>query len=481
MLIANVRIAGRDGVVDVRCADGLIAQIAPSLVRVTHEQVIDGAGAALLPGLHDHHIHLYALAAQHRSVHCGPPNIASREQLGRALRADPGSGWLRGVGYHESVAGELDRWALDELLPHRPVKIQHRSGKLWIVNSLAAQELALDEHATLSGVSVDDAGRPNGRLFRLDAWMREQLVQSAATTLPSLADVSRLLASYGVTGVTDATPDNSPRTLRQLARAVASGELLQNVRVMGADALPASECVQVLSGERKVMLDDDALPDWDSLYAIFDGAHRQGRAVAVHCVTPAELVLTLSVLRAVGPLPGDRIEHASLVPQDVLPLLREVGVRVVTQPGFVHERGDQYVDAIDAAEHGDLYRCHALLAQGIPVAGSTDAPYGDPDPWAAMRAAVQRKSRSGIPIGLAERLTPEQALALFTSTADNPGGASRRIAIGAIADLCLLNCTWEDARLRLRSEDVRATIRSGVVIHQSMFPEQARQHATAIA
>jgi predicted amidohydrolase YtcJ len=482
MLIANVRLSGRSGVVDVRCEQGRIADVGPSLARVTHEHIIDGAGAALLPGLHDHHIHLYALAALHHSVRCGPPNVCNRAQLARALRADPGSGWLRGVGYHESVAGELDRWSLDELLPDRPVKIQHRSGKLWIVNSRAAQFLSLDAHADLPGVALDASGRPNGRLFRLDDWMREQRLRESPASLPSLTGVSRLLASYGVTGVTDATPDNNSFTLGQFARAALSGELLQNVRVMGADVLPLSDCAQVQRGERKVMLDADALPSWDTLFGVFDQAHRQGRAVAVHCVTPAELVLTLSVLRAVGPMPGDRIEHASLVPDEVLPLLREVGVRVVTQPGFVHERGDQYAIAIDAAEHGDLYRCRALLERGIAVAGSTDAPYGDPDPWLAMRAAVQRKSRAGIPIGRRERLTPEEALALFTSAADDPGGNSRTIAVGSAADLCLLRCTWEEARLRLRSEDVRATFGNGVLLYDREQPlATGMRYATNLA
>jgi predicted amidohydrolase YtcJ len=481
MLLANVRIAGRNGVVDVRCAQGLIAEVGPALARPQHVPVIDGAGAALLPGLHDHHIHLYALAARQLSVQCGPPAVCNRAQLARALRADRGSGWLRGVGYHESVAGELDRRTLDALLPDRPLKIQHRSGKLWIVNSLAAQSLALDKHADIPGVSLDASGRPNGRLFRLDDWMRERLALSGPASLPSLADVSRLLASFGVTGVTDASPDNSPFTLAQFERAAASGELLQRLRVMGAEALPESGCAQVRRGELKVMLDEDALPDWDTLCAMIERAHQQGRAVAVHCVTPAELVLVLAALRAVGARPGDRIEHASLVPRDLLPLLREVGVRVVTQPVFVYERGDQYASAVDPAEHGDLYRCRALLAEGIPVAGSTDAPYGDPDPWAAMRAAVERRSRSGIPIGHGERLTPEEALALFTSAADDAGGESREIAVGGAADLCLLRCTWEEARLRLRSDDVRATFRGGELIHDREQRATVRQRATAHA
>lgn len=480
MLITDVQVSGLRAPVDVRCTEGLVSEIGSPLQRVQGEQLLCGSGAALLPGLHDHHIHLLALAALYNSVQCGPPDVANAEQLAQALRAHVRKGgrtggqsgrqreWLRGVAYHESVAGPLDRWRLDEIVSDRPLKIQHRSGKLWIVNSVAAELLALDDHVNLAGVESDSRGRPNGRLFRLDCWMRAQLAQDAQagpSAMPALSAVSRRLASYGVTGVTDTTPDNGEFALQYFVRAAAAGDLLQDVRVMGDDTLPQSDCMQIQRGERKVMLDENALPDWDALLAIFARAHREGRAVAVHCVTPAELVLTLSALRAVGVRRGDRIEHASLVPAEVMPLLREVGVRVVTQPGFIRERGDQYLQAIAASEHGDLYRCHSLLHEGIPLAGSTDAPYGDCDPWAAMRAAVQRSTPSGMLLGEAERLNPEQALALFTSAADDPGGDSREIAVGATADLCLLDRGWESARLRLRSDDVMATIRRGEVIY----------------
>jgi len=464
MLITDVQVAGQAHPVDVRCADGSIVEVGPAL-RHTGEQVLQGTGAALLPGLHDHHLHLFALAAYLDSVQCGPPRVSQRSELASALRSDRGTGWLRGVGYHESVAGPLDRWQLDRIVADRPVKIQHRSGKMWIVNSLAADLLALDGAVGLPGVELDSVGRPNGCLIRLDDWLRARQAADGAAAMPSLVRVSRLLASYGVTGVTDTSPDNGAFEMAAFAAAVDSGELLQQVRVMGHEELPESRCGRVERGERKVMLDEHALPGWEDLLRTFATAHQQGRALAVHCVTPAELVLALSALREVGPLPGDRIEHASLVPAEVLPLLREVGVRVVTQPAFIHERGDQYLHDIRADQHGDLYRLNVLLAQGIPVGGSTDAPYGSPDPWAAMRAAVRRESRSGAVLGPAERLTPEAALALFTGAAADPGGASRQISAGAPADLCLLDRPWAAARQRLRSEDVRATIRAGELIY----------------
>ena len=129
-------------------------------------------------------------------------------------------------------------------------------------------------------------------------------------------------------------------------------------------------------------------------------------------------------------------------------------------------RGDQYLAEVERREQPWLYRCRSLVDSGIPLGGSTDAPYGSADPWSAMAAAVQRRTRSGQNIGSTEQLSPERALALFTSSATAPGGPPRRLAPGMLADLCLLDRPWADARARLTAGDVAATIRGGEVIYR---------------
>ena len=106
---------GRGANASIRIADGHIAAIAAGGERldpVRGEQQFDAAGAAVLPGLHDHHIHLLAYAAALGSLQCGPPQHHAAETLATALRQAAGEGegegnggWLRGVGYHASVAG----------------------------------------------------------------------------------------------------------------------------------------------------------------------------------------------------------------------------------------------------------------------------------------------------------------------------------------------------------------------------------------
>jgi predicted amidohydrolase YtcJ len=435
------------------------------LAREPGEPLLDASSGALLPGLHDHHLHLFAMAAAASSTPCGPPRVRNAAELALALGSAVGStDWLRGVGYHESVAGELTRSDLDALVPGRPVRIQHRSGALWMLNSEGVERVGLDRGADTRGVERDASGRATGRLFGLDGWLRERI---QATAPPSLAEIGHRLARFGVTGVTDATADNGPAELRALTDAVERGDLPQHLVVMGRPDLPEPHSDSVERGAVKLLLRDEELPPLDQLEQVIRSAHRDDRAAAIHCVTRAQLVLALSAYASAGCHTGDRIEHAAVAPAEAMELLAELPLTVVTQPNFVRERGDAYVVEVEERDRPWLYRCQGFLDAHVPLGAGTDAPFGDADPWLAMRAAVERRTDSGICLGPAERLTPERALALFTSPPGAPGGAPRPIAVGSPADLCLLDRPWSAARIDLCSSHVAATVRAGSLIWES--------------
>lgn len=458
MLIRDAEIEGRR-IADLRIEDGRIAAVGRGLERRADDTVLDAGGAALLPGLHDHHLHLVALAAAQASVPCGPPQVRTADDLARSLRAAgdaaPATGWIRGVGYDESVAGDLDRDALDRWVTQRPLRIQHRSGRLWILNSAALERVrAADEADPLERSS----GRPTGRLYDADAWLRQRI----GGERPALHAVGRLLACYGVTGVTDTTPHNGLAEFAAFARARAGGELCQDLIVMGDAGLDAAaECHGLRRGAHKFHLHDAELPDFDATCAAIRRAHAAGSGAAFHCVTRADLAFALSALREAGTDAADRIEHAAIAPPELLAQIRELGLAVVTQPNFIAERGDEYRVRVDADERPWLYRLRGFLDAGVRLAGGTDAPFGDPNPWAAMQAAVTRRSGGGAAMGADEGLSPEQALALFTCAGERPGGPARRIAVGAAADLCLLDRPWARARQDLAAVAVRATLKGG--------------------
>jgi predicted amidohydrolase YtcJ len=417
-----------DGVVvDIRvgvCID----EVADTLARRPGEDVLDAAGGTVLPGLHDHHVHLYSAAAAQTSIRVGPPEVGNHAGLAAALAgAETGEdGWIRAVGYHDSVAGPLDRDALDAIAPTTPLRIQHRSGVLWILNSAGLARVGLADHL-------------DGRLRSTDSW-----ADALARSETNLADLSERLSGYGVTGITDATPDLVIADVVRLSELHRHGELRQRVHC--------------LAPGKRILHDDDL--DLEQLAGWIAQRHRGGGSVAIHCVTAAQLSVTIAALREAGRHPRDRIEHAAVVPPDCLTAIADLAVTVVTQPNFVAERGDQYLDEVPAADHDQLWRVASLLHAGVPVAFSTDMPFGDGDPWAAMRAAVHRTTPSGAVLGIAERVSARTALTMFLGRLDQPN-RPRAVEPGEPADLCVLSVSPDAALAELDAGMVAATIVGG--------------------
>jgi predicted amidohydrolase YtcJ len=471
LLLRDVVVEGR--LVDVRVSRGIVAAIDRPLTAGPGDEVVDGRRGPLLPGLHDHHIHLVALAAAEQAPFVGPPVVNDVDEFVAALsHADatlgPGE-WLRAVGYHESVTGRLDRWRLDTLVGGRPVRVQHRTGSEWVLNSPALAAVGLDGAGGSSappaaddrpGVERDGRGQATGRLRGLDRWLQDRV---PALPAPDLAGVGRRLSRYGVTGVTDATPVASADDLAPLAEAATSGALPQRVTITGGPRLSALEAPEPLSqGPVKLVWADYAPPAHGDLVRWITAAHDAGRPVAVHCVTRPGLAAALAAWDEVGVLPGDRVEHGSVVPPDLRARVAGRGLAVVTQPGFVLERGDRYLAEVHPGDLPHLYPCRSLMEAGIPVGGGTDAPFGHPDPWRAIATAIERRTSEGAPLGLREAVSPERALALFLTPPDAPGGRPRRVAVGAPADLCLLDAPLSRVLEAPSSDHVALTIHGGV-------------------
>jgi predicted amidohydrolase YtcJ len=309
------------------------------------------------------------------------------------------------------------------------------------------------------GVERDAEGRPTGRIWREDAWLRTRL---PATAAPDLTVLGRRLARFGITAVTDATPELSADDVTVLGAAVGSGALPQQVLLLGAP-IDAALPPRLAAGPVKIIVPDHDLPALDDLAARIADAHAAGRSVALHVVTREALVLTLAALAAAGCRTGDRLEHLAIAPPELLNELRRAGLRVVTQPGFLADRGDRYLADVDAVDRGDLYRYASLLAAGIPVTASSDAPYGPLDPWLALRAARDRKVPGGEVLGATERVPVETALQGYLSPPSDPGGRPRRIEAGAPADLVLLSVGWRDVLADPDADQVRMTLIGGAI------------------
>ena len=382
LVVADCTVDGRR--LDVRLGEGWIAAVGPGLAR-DGDEVLDAGGGVLLPGLHDHHLHLLALAAARASVDLSV--AATPDETDALLRTATD----RVVGYDEHRHGPLDRARLDRVAPG--TRVQHRSGLGWVRSTAAG-------------------GVGDGWTYRSDDRQPG-----------SLGSMGAEFASFGITAVTDTTATLDATALRMLR----DMGLPQRVTLLGVDD-PGDVAGWACVGPRKLLADEVRGLDLGALTDAVAAAHAGGRPVAIHCVTRAECVAAVAALDAAGPLPGDRLEHATVLPAELDPSVRAT---VVVQPGWIHDRGDHYLDAVDPDDLPYLHRARSLLDAGIRVMAGSDAPFGPLDPWLAMTAATTRRSRTGQAVGPDEAVDPATALGWYTD--------GRRVAVGEPADLCLLD------------------------------------------
>jgi predicted amidohydrolase YtcJ len=471
VLVRNAEVGSR-GAVDIRVGRKRIEEVGPGLAGRPGDEVVDAGGGAAIPGLHDHHVHLRAVVAARGSVEvsAAPDAVAFDRLIRTAARRAPAGRWLRVTGWHEHKAGGLDRGRLDALAGTVPVRVQHRSGAMWVLNSAALDAVGAGD-CRLDGVERDRDGAATGRLLRMDAWLGARLAaigadDSRAGFADGLAAYAAECARSGITGFTDATPNRDQADVDEICRLSAAGTIGQRLTLMAPPGLTVPGAGRVLLGPMKIVLDDATLPAAADLAAQVTDTHLRQGSVAVHCVTAEQLVVAVAAFQRAGPAPAvqaDRIEHAGIVPPGYADDLARLGLAVVTQPGFIHDRGDDYLEHVTTTEQSWLYPCATLLRAGVAVAAGSDAPFGPADPWLGVAAATTRRTKAGAVLGAAERVSAAEALALYLAA---PGDVRQRrvIAPGQPGEVCVLSAPLQHVLADPQRAEVRATITGGRVL-----------------
>ena len=137
-----------------------------------------------------------------------------------------------------------------------------------------------------------------------------------------------------------------------------------NLSIMGNAEL--TDISHVQRGHLKLHYHDHDLPPLSKLAGEICAAHDAGRPIAAHCVTRAELMMTLAAIEEAGPMKGDRIEHAAVADEAAIDWMHRLGVIVVTQPNFIAERVDAYKAEVPEVDHQNLWRLKSLVDAGLP-------------------------------------------------------------------------------------------------------------------
>ena len=477
-------------------------------------RVVDAGDAAVIPGIHDFHLHLVGLARSRQQVLLDdapdPGEMAAR--LAAAAASTTSDGWIGGRGWRDApLAGGVE--LLEAAVGDRPAFLMSHDGhSAWA--SAAARRRAGIDRATLDPaggrIERDEHGDPTGILRERALDLVAPLVarlQGDALAEPLEATVGEL-ATLGITGASEAgdyTDENGIGTDAALGDSYSSltdlghrldGRLRLTIGIP-ADAIAVAASRGHRTGatleDRRTLrfgwakhYTDGALgsgtaalftPDGDAgimritperLDSDVGAARAAGIGMAMHAIGDRAVAFVLDAMERAAPrspgVPRDRMEHAQLLrPSDAVRFAR-LGVVASVQP--IHAAADRdLVEGNWAGRQDDAYAWRSLAGAGALLAAGSDAPVESVNPWLGIFAAVHRRIPSDARADWRpnQALTAVEALSAYTLAPALAIGASDEghLRVGARADLAVL--TTSLAAL-LRADEALAAVRSELTI-----------------
>jgi predicted amidohydrolase YtcJ len=447
-------------------------------------------GKTVTAGFIDAHCHpraIYPEDAPWQSVPCGPDKVKSMDELVAALRrkADktPKGQWVTGSNYQETLLGRHPtRVDLDKASTEHPILIRHSSGHRAVCNSKAL-ELAGITRATKDppggAYGRDDRGEPNGILKEgvgsivRRAGPRAQENPTRAQQVAGYRECFRQFLSAGITAVHVAgTNDDAVALMAEAQKEMpvrlyimhgssAADQAMRRVRQkrLGDDWIRYGAVKlyhgNSLSGQTAWLSQpyidrpaDYGVPparSQEDLNALISRLHRGGVQVCVHANGDREIDMLLTAWeRVLAEAPRDdhrhRIEHCSVVTPELLSRIAKLKLAVAPH-SYVFEHGDK-MEAYGPARWDWMHPNKSLLDLGVVVAGNSDYPVSAALPLLRIQDLVQRKSRAGKVYGAKQRITPEQALAVWTIGSARAGFMEARagsLEVGKLADFVVLS------------------------------------------
>ena len=480
-------VAVRDGRI-VRVGDAFEV----SVLRGVETEVVDCEGGVVLPGFVDAHTHL-EMVGRHL-VHAdlrGVDRAAAVDRLRE--RAAETDGPVLGYGYDESTWDEaryLTRADLDSVAEDRPVVAFREDMHTASVNSAALDRYRAampdgdvrTENGEPTGVVVEAAVDPLFAAFEPDVAETADLLRAAQERANAL----------GVTAVHDmCRGSQKPRVYRTLDDA---GELTLRVRInYWTDHAAAVVETGLRSGHGSAMVetgaiksftdgslggrtakltepyaDGDETGQWvvdpEELAEAVERAADADLQFTAHAVGDAAVATTLDVF---ADHDADhlrhRVEHAELLPDDLVERFAEVGAVASVQPNFLKwaREGGLYESRLGERRRA-VMPFRDLLEAGVPLAFGSDCMPLDPL-FGVQQAVTAPEER--------QRLSVTEALRAYTLGGAYAAGAETEtgtVEPGKRGDLAVLaDSPWAVDDDRISDIEVTHTVVDGSVVYRN--------------
>ncbi|QQG49018.1 MAG: amidohydrolase [archaeon] len=463
---------------------------------------ISGNGGTVFMGFIDTHCHPFEYGWLRRNLDLkGTSNLTGiRLRLSARARSTLPGAWIAGMGWDQERLSEArmpTRSDIDDVTPNNPVVLTRVCGHIGLLNSRALQEMA-NAAVGLEGYDLDSRGTPTG-IVRESALppVLAVLPKSEAAMTSDLLTAEVEASKSGLTTLHCIISEAAyQEELSALVGLHSSGSLSLKYKVY----IPAAAIGYVEDRRIRDRLNDDKVRlsgvkiyadgslgartaalrepyaddpgnsgllrySQDALNQAVEAAHDAGFQAVVHAIGDRAVEQALEAISRVSG-PGNerrhRIEHASLLPPDLLSRMRKHAVRATVQPLFI--TSDTWASerlGPERARH--LYPLRSMLKAGIIASGSSDSPIESMSPILGMWASMVRSG-----VAPEEALSMSEAVALYTSNARSNGGDPEEEGLGARADLCLLDSDVEGMHpALLRKVRVSATVVGGEPVYSA--------------
>jgi predicted amidohydrolase YtcJ len=535
LILSNAQIYTRTGWAQAMAIrKGVIVEVGDEAAVAKHKEagtrVLDLEGAAVLPGLHDMHVH--PTGAGQLNAQCLFPQGSPPEKVLEAVKAcvaKKGKGeWITGGQWDAASFGKqpVHRRLLDRVAPDNPVALIDISVHSVWLNSKALQLAGITASTPTpeGGVIERDAkGEPTG-VLRESARGLVQAVIPPPTPDESVRALSwalKEMLSQGITALSDAGIDESG--MQAYATLADRGELKQRVRgcigyragiygtSRGTGPDPVEQrhlyardrfkpdCIKIVldgvptDGHTAAMVSPyaDASHDHsrasgmlmipaESLKAAVIDFDRRGLTVKFHAAGDAAVRAGLDAIEAARKANGfsgvlHDVGHNSFVQMSDIQRARGLAATFEMSP-YIWFPNPIIPDIQKAVGPERMKRWipvkDAIDAGALVVAGSDWAVVPSVNPWLAIETLVtrQKPGGGGEALGEAEKITLEQAFDLFTvNAARQMGNADKtgRIERGLLADVVVLDRNpFRIPVTQVHQTKVKMTLIHGEIVYQ---------------
>jgi len=453
---------------------------------------IDGEGRTLIPGLIDAHVHVMGLGYQQLDVDVqGVDSLEETlEIIGQYAEDNPDLEWIRGRGWNQVLWEENEfptAEDLDRVVPDRPVYLTRVDGHAAWTNSRAIEVAGIsrDTPDLQGGVVVrDEFGDATG-IF-VDATMNYIEEHIPARTPEENSQAFELalqeMAEHGLTSVHDARvnvdtwemyknfADEGELITRIYAMIGGTGDTFDELAKNGpiesyADDMLALRSVKIsadgaLGSRGAAMIEhyhDDPgnsgllFYDQQELNEMVIKGASNGFQMNIHAIGDAANRQVLNAFQNAKEELGDqshlrhRVEHAQIVHPDDIPRFVELDLIASMQPTHATSDMNMAEDRVGSERMEGAYAWQTFLDQGTVIAGGSDFPVENVNPFYGLYSSITRQDHGGMPPGgwySEHRLSREETLRIFTrdaAYAAHQEGVLGTLETGKWADFILID------------------------------------------